>query len=119
MAAAELVGIARSGVSQPLLYAFQTELQVFNLAVFALCLDHAARNQQQNRTFGHSDVGASLVACENKPKRQSGGTQFENARAIPQKPGRVSGIGVAKRAQFLVVTTDECGARADTSRPPP
>ena len=79
----------------------------------ALAVDHSARDQQQSSTFLQPMVGASVVAWEKSPRGKPVEAELDNAAAVAQKCRRVSGIGVAKRAELFVIAADEGRAGMD------
>ena len=69
-----------------------------------------AGNQQQSRTFLKSRRSEHRSGMGKQAKGKAGGSEFGDSGAVAEKPRRVSGIGVAERAEFLVVAGDEGGA---------
>jgi hypothetical protein len=80
----------------------------------ALALDHSAGDQQQSSILGQGNGRSVTGNVGEESKRQAGRTEFSDPAAVAQKSGRVSGVGVAESAEFLVIAADECGARVYT-----
>ncbi len=111
---AERLRGADRGSLEKLFDAVQAEFLAGQFAA-ALALDHSARNQQQSGTFLQADGGSFGSGVGKQSQRKTGRTEFGDPAAVAEKSGRVSGIGVAERAEFLVVAGDEGRAGADAA----
>ncbi len=79
----------------------------------SLTLDHSARNQQQSRTSFHADGGSFGSGVRKQSQGQAAGTEIGDAVLIAKQSWRVSGVGIAERAELLVIAGEKGGARPD------
>ncbi len=73
----------------------------------SLALDQTARHQQKSGTFLHANGGSFRGDVGKQAKRQAGGAKFGDPAVVAEQSGCMSGIGVTKRAELLVIAPDE------------
>ena len=113
---AQCRGACRKIGQQALLYPLQAEFDIFGLIIPAFPFDHAARNQQKDRSFFQGHGGGFAGGVGKKAKGQAGGSEFGNTRAVAKKAGSMPGACITKRAKSFMVTADEGGTGVDACR---
>src|ERR1700719_3966020 len=109
-----LLGARRLVGPQAILHAPQSEFGVHDFVVLSFAFHHTARNQQQGGAPLHCDNGRFSGGMGEKTKRQTGGGDFHDSRAVAEKSRSVAGIAIAERAHFFVIAPEECGTGTDT-----
>src|SRR5229473_6511292 len=84
--------------------------------VVALAGDQPARNQQQDGAFLQAYGGSIGGGVRKESERQASRTQLSDPVAVAEKSGSVSGVGVTKCAELLVVAGDEGRGGDDAAR---
>lgn len=109
---AEIRGAAGRGSLQELLDAVQAEF-LGGMFVVTLAGDHSAGNQQQRGIFLKAYGGSIASGVGEESQREASRTEFDDAGMVAEQSWGVSGVGVAERAELLVVAGDESGTGVD------